>query len=307
MPAIFDAAGFVSAVLTALHEDHFSGGHVDPAVTLQANGSHEPSVDDDEQEQPQQQQQQEEWTEDRISRKISVLQRKLRDVKALEVLAVTDPDSLNADQQVKLGRKASLAQEIAALEKARRQLQQGSAPPSTAPAFASAPAGDFEGEGEGEGDGEGGPQGTGEHLHGLPKKLGTVLSYCRVSTRETCEMLVAIGRVTVNGEVVTNADKKVDILNDEIIANGARVEIPDKFDNTFSAPPVDEGEARPRGGKKRTGPLPKSEKPKTWKQLTKYTWKVDGGLMARKVRGIKPKDGIFIDREDKPPRRDRRY
>lgn len=55
---------------------------------------------------------------------------------------------------------------------------------------------------------------------GYPKRLSGLLSFCRVSDKETCEILVAMGRVTVNGEVVEDPGIKVDILSDTIVASG---------------------------------------------------------------------------------------
>ncbi|CAM9419076.1 unnamed protein product, partial [Discosporangium mesarthrocarpum] len=55
---------------------------------------------------------------------------------------------------------------------------------------------------------------------GLPKRLAAVMSYCRVSTRATCEVLVSMGWVVVNGEVMTDPQAKVDITKDRIVCNG---------------------------------------------------------------------------------------
>ena len=58
---------------------------------------------------------------------------------------------------------------------------------------------------------------------GYPKRLAGIMSFCRVSDKETCEILVAMGRVTVNGVVAQDPGMKVDILTDIIVANGERV------------------------------------------------------------------------------------
>lgn len=55
---------------------------------------------------------------------------------------------------------------------------------------------------------------------GYPKRLSSVMSFCRVSTKATCEVLVALGRVTVNGKTVTDPFVKVDILKDQIVCEG---------------------------------------------------------------------------------------
>ena len=68
--------------------------------------------------------------------------------------------------------------------------------------------------GYGDGGGLEGPAG------GYPKRLAGVMSFCRVSDKATCEILVEMGRVTVNGEVAGDPGVKVDILTDIVVANG---------------------------------------------------------------------------------------
>jgi S4 domain len=291
------------------------------------------------------------WTEERVNKRVVVLQRKLRQVKDLEVAYAADPDSLNDDQIVKIDRKAELQQEISDMEQLRKAIKSGSgtsialsdiaqerlnrarvlgaqataaataaaAGSSTPTAAAAAPTsvvGErqkravadvsvhsdndfFDTDGEHDDDTAAELEaGNTDHLIGLPKNLGVVLSYCRVSTRETCELLIHMGRVTVNGVIADDPSMKVDILNDVILASGARVEIPPKFDNAADPNETElDRERHERNARtRRTGPLPKREKPATWKQLTKYRWNVDGGLLARKTRGIKPRDGSLIDK-----------
>lgn len=55
---------------------------------------------------------------------------------------------------------------------------------------------------------------------GYPKRLSTLMSFCRVSDKDTCDILVAMGRVTVNGVVATEPGSRVDVLTDIIVANG---------------------------------------------------------------------------------------
>lgn len=55
---------------------------------------------------------------------------------------------------------------------------------------------------------------------GYPKKLGAAMSYCRVSTKATCEILIALGRVTVNGVLAEDPNMRVDILKDMIVCDG---------------------------------------------------------------------------------------
>lgn len=57
---------------------------------------------------------------------------------------------------------------------------------------------------------------------GYPKRLAGLMSFCRVSDKATCEILVEMGRVTVNGEVATDPAVKVDLLTDIVVANGER-------------------------------------------------------------------------------------
>lgn len=55
---------------------------------------------------------------------------------------------------------------------------------------------------------------------GYPKKLGAAMSYCRVSTKTTCEILIALGRVTVNGILAEDPNMRVDILKDMVVCDG---------------------------------------------------------------------------------------
>lgn len=55
---------------------------------------------------------------------------------------------------------------------------------------------------------------------GYPKRLAGLMSFCRVSDKATCEILVEMGRVTVNGVVARDPAIKVDLLTDIVVANG---------------------------------------------------------------------------------------
>lgn len=55
---------------------------------------------------------------------------------------------------------------------------------------------------------------------GYPKRLAGMMSFCRVSDKATCEILVEMGRVTVNGVVARDSAAKVDLLTDIVVANG---------------------------------------------------------------------------------------
>lgn len=57
---------------------------------------------------------------------------------------------------------------------------------------------------------------------GYPKRLAGMMSFCRVSDKATCEILVEMGRVTVNGVVATDPGIKVDLLTDIVVANGEK-------------------------------------------------------------------------------------
>lgn len=65
-----------------------------------------------------------------------------------------------------------------------------------------------------------GDAGMEDLVGGYPKRLASVMSFCRISTRATCEVLIGLGRVTVNGQVVTNPSAKVDVLADNIVCDG---------------------------------------------------------------------------------------
>lgn len=55
---------------------------------------------------------------------------------------------------------------------------------------------------------------------GYPKRLASAMSFCRVSTKVTCEVLIALGRVTVNGVTASDPMMKVDVLADIVVCNG---------------------------------------------------------------------------------------
>ncbi|CAN0349355.1 unnamed protein product, partial [Hapterophycus canaliculatus] len=67
---------------------------------------------------------------------------------------------------------------------------------------------------------------------GYPKRLAGLMSFCRVSDKATCEILVEMGRVTVNGEKATDPGIKVDLMTDIVVANGVAVTFPGKIDNS---------------------------------------------------------------------------
>ncbi|CAN0099570.1 unnamed protein product, partial [Scytosiphon promiscuus] len=64
-----------------------------------------------------------EWTEDLCSKRLSLLHRKLRQVKSLQAQQAREPDSLDDAQRLKLGRKQDLVTEISELEALRRDLR----------------------------------------------------------------------------------------------------------------------------------------------------------------------------------------
>ncbi|CAN0159321.1 unnamed protein product [Ectocarpus sp. 4 AP-2014] len=345
-----------------------------------------------------------EWTVDLCCKRLSLLHRKLRQVKSLQAQQARDPDSLDDSQRIKLGRKQTLLTEISELEALRRDLRQkewesdgASAgpkekkksrlppgpfaaanaaggghdtrqhqpeeddgaeytrdglrlaspkrrlqqpppppPPKPAPPASSRPSAgtpgaaaaatvpppslgdtDLFSDGDGGGvsamealikssmdgqdwekeeddggfdwkegfeDAGGSSEGREEArpmveapAGGYPKRLAGLMSFCRVSDKATCEILVEMGRVTVNGVVARDPGIKVDLLTDIVVANGVAVTFPGKIDNSDET-------RRPReDAGKRTGPIPKAEK-NTWKQKTKYRWGMDDGLLAKRTR-----------------------
>jgi hypothetical protein len=221
-------------------------------------------------------------------KRLSVLRKKLAQVIELEERANTDPDCLDADQLAKISRKLELEEQIRDAEAlevkekprskprpvpARREASDGGATmevlPAEDPEEVAAPS-----------------------LESLPKKLATALSYCRVSTRQTCEFLIALGRVTVNGEVVDNPNMRVNIVEDEIYANGFRVTLPPPIDNSAlveadeRAPKRAKKGLRSRSGEKKGGV--------TYKERTRYRWNIDGGVLAKSSRG--PKYQVYNNR-----------
>ncbi len=61
-----------------------------------------------------------------------------------------------------------------------------------------------------------------------------VLSYCRVSNRETCASLVETGSVKVNGEIITSPSFKVNIVEDDILVRGQVITLPPLINNSES-------------------------------------------------------------------------
>lgn len=55
---------------------------------------------------------------------------------------------------------------------------------------------------------------------GYPKRLASAMSFCRVSNKATCEVLIALGRVTVNGVPASDPMMKVDVVADTVVCNG---------------------------------------------------------------------------------------
>ncbi|MGC8799326.1 MAG: pseudouridine synthase, partial [Chloroflexus sp.] len=61
-----------------------------------------------------------------------------------------------------------------------------------------------------------------------PERLQKVLASAGIASRRDCEELIAAGRVTVNGRVVTVPGTRVDLEHDEILVDGQPLRIPAK-------------------------------------------------------------------------------
>lgn len=53
-----------------------------------------------------------------------------------------------------------------------------------------------------------------------PTRLASAMSFCRVSNKATSEVLIALGRVTVNGEPANSPLQRIDVLTDLVVCNG---------------------------------------------------------------------------------------
>lgn len=63
---------------------------------------------------------------------------------------------------------------------------------------------------------------------GSPVRLQKFLARCGVASRRACEELIATGRVSVNGAVVTELGTKVDPAADRVAVDGTEVSLPNE-------------------------------------------------------------------------------
>ncbi len=67
-----------------------------------------------------------------------------------------------------------------------------------------------------------------ERLSVSPERLQKVLASAGIASRRDCEELIAAGRVTVNGRVVTVPGTRVDLEHDEVLVDGQPLRMPAK-------------------------------------------------------------------------------
>ncbi|CEL95861.1 unnamed protein product [Vitrella brassicaformis CCMP3155] len=196
-----------------------------------------------------------------LSRRLGTLNKKLREIVDLEKAAESGAE-LNVDQRRKAGRRLELVTQIRLTTRMRVRLQRevsllekragtsvAEAARIAAPKLRNRRLWEME-DGKKrtmsddelreyminedefarmDGDEESGP-GGGE----MPRRLLSALSWCRVASREDCRFILQAGGVTVNGQTVREPGHPVNLLTDEIIAFGQKVEVPTK--NWFGGP-----------------------------------------------------------------------
>jgi hypothetical protein len=116
----------------------------------------------------------------------------------------------------------------------------------------------------------------------MPKTLLKLLVYCRLSDKATCEILLELGKVKVNGVVCDDAVALVDLVKDKIEFDGQLVTLPEtrlkhKL-RSLAARGEDEGN-NPDSG------VPKD-----------YCARIDGGLLIDLTRNIEKARGDYVDK-----------
>ncbi|HZG55439.1 pseudouridine synthase [Paenibacillus sp.] len=81
------------------------------------------------------------------------------------------------------------------------------------------------------------------------ERLQKVLAAAGVASRRKCEEIIAAGRVSVNGKVVTELGAKVDPTSDEIVADGKRIALQQKIYLAFHKPKGVISSAKDPGGR----------------------------------------------------------
>src|SRR5580704_1451458 len=63
----------------------------------------------------------------------------------------------------------------------------------------------------------------------MRERLQKVLAAAGIASRRSCEELIGQGRVSVNGQTVTELGTKVDLGVDKVIFDGRMIKLPDRF------------------------------------------------------------------------------
>lgn len=115
----------------------------------------------------------------------------------------------------------------------------------------------------------------------IPRTILKLLVYCRLSDRATCEILLELGKVKVNGVVCDDPVALVDLVKDTIEFDGEPVTLPETRlkHKLRSMAAQSEAEDRADSG------VPKD-----------YCARIDGGLLIDLTRNIQKSRGDYVDK-----------
>jgi len=115
----------------------------------------------------------------------------------------------------------------------------------------------------------------------IPRTILKLLVYCRLSDRATCEILLELGKVKVNGVVCDDPVALVDLVKDTIEFDGQPVTLPETRLKHKLRSMAAQGQAEDKA---------ESGVPKD------YCARIDGGLLIDLTRNIQKSRGDYVDK-----------
>ena len=115
----------------------------------------------------------------------------------------------------------------------------------------------------------------------IPRTILKLLVYCRLSDRATCEILLELGKVKVNGVVCDDPVALVDLVKDTIEFDGEPVTLPETRLKHKLRSMAAQGQAEDKA---------ESGVPKD------YCARIDGGLLIDLTRNIQKSRGDYVDK-----------
>lgn len=115
----------------------------------------------------------------------------------------------------------------------------------------------------------------------IPRTILKLLVYCRLSDRATCEILLELGKVKVNGVVCDDPVSLVDLVKDTIEFDGEPVTLPETRLKHKLRSMTAQGQAEDDA---------ESGVPKD------YCARIDGGLLIDLTRNIQKSRGDYVDK-----------